>query len=537
MHGMTDQSNSQSDPSGLKRTADVSAASLEELLGLWSDGADPLNEQLATALSRAVDRGLLPPGTRLPAERELASQLGLSRTTIVAAYDRLRQSGMVRSRQGSGTRVTARRPGLAQPYDVTWSHAARASSLPGSSPVRPPVEGDLPATTTVAPASRRPAVGLVTPVVDDAIQFTIGALPAGPVVRSAIETAVREDLPPLLADTGYDPFGLPALRSAIAAHMGRLGVPTEPDQILITSGAQQALHLIGSQLGGPDAAIAIENPTYIGAIDAFRASGTRLLPIPVDEDGAVVDVIPLLAASGLMRLAYVIPTFQNPTGATMPEARRRTLARHARDLGFTVVEDLTPDYDFAVGSPPPVAAFDDADRVITVGSLSKLAWGGLRIGWIRASGADIDRLVTGKIVADHSSSLITQAIAARVFDRLEEVAEDTRHAADERRAVLCERLAARIPEWTFRAPAGGLSLWVRIGDADAVAFTRLAVSYGAIVRAGPLASPDGGFRDHIRIAYGGALDDLVEGVERLAAAWAAYAPMARINRSSVAVSV
>ena len=176
----------------------------------------------------------------------------------------------------------------------------------------------------------------------------------------------------------------------------------------------------------------------------------------------MVDVIPLLAASGLMRLAYVIPTFQNPTGAIMPEARRRTLARHARELGFTVVEDLTPDYGFAAGSPPPVAAFDDADRVITVGSLSKIAWGGLRIGWIRASGADIDRLVAGKIVADHSTSLITQAIAARVFDRLEEAAEDTRRAADERRAIVCERLAARIPEWTFGVPSGGLSLWVRI---------------------------------------------------------------------------
>jgi DNA-binding transcriptional MocR family regulator len=530
MRRMTEQSNSQSDANGLKRTADVSAAMLADMLGLWSDGADPLNEQLAAALTRAVTRGLLPPGARLPAERELAGQLGLSRTTIVSAYDRLRQSGLVRSRQGSGTRVAARRPGLAQPYDVTWSPTPRPLAGGPRSPLDPS-ERDDPRT------SIRPAAGLVVPVVDDAVKLTIGALPASIQVRDAIDLAVREDLEPILADTGYDPYGLPSLRAAIAAHLRRLGVSTEPDQVLVTSGAQQALHLIAAQLGGPDAAVAIENPTYIGAIDAFRASGTPLLPIPVDADGGMVDVLPLLAASGRMRLAYVIPTFHNPTGATMPEGRRRTLARLADELSITVVEDLTPDFDFGLGSPPPIGAFGRADRVITIGSLSKLAWGGLRIGWIRAPRADIERLVAGKIVADHSTSLITQAIGTRVFERLDEIAAETRRTARARRDLIATHLHAKIPEWTFETPDGGLSLWVRIADADAVAFTRLALSYGVIVRPGPVASPDGGFRDHIRVAFGGPPDELVEAVDRLAAAWAAYTPSTRISRSSVAVSV
>lgn len=536
MPGMIDQSNSQSDSSGLKRTSDISAAKLAVLLGPWSDGADPLNEQLATALTRAVDRGLLPPGTRLPAERELAREFGLSRTTIVAAYDRLRSSGTVRSRQGSGTRVTTRRPGLTQPYDVRWSGTtagmpAAPASAPGRGPGTRPPSGLDPSPPPPMP------VGLMTPVVDDAIHLTIGALPAAPTVHEAIDLAIRDDIPSLLADTGYDPFGLPALRIAVAGHLTRRGVPTDPDQVLVTSGAQQAIHLIGSQLGGPDGSIAIENPTYIGAVDAFHAAGARLLPIPMDGDGAMVDVIPLLAASGLLRLAYVIPTFHNPTGSTMPEHRRRTLARMAPELGFSIVEDLTPDFAFDAGSPAPIAAYDEAERVITVGSLSKLAWGGLRIGWIRAPRADIDRLVAGKVVADHSTSLITQAIAARVFDHLDEVADHTRRVAGQRRDIVVERLRERLPDWTFQVPPGGLSLWVRLPGADAVAFTRLAVGYGVIVRAGPLASPDGGFRDHIRIAYGAEPADLVEGVERLAAAWAAYTPTARTARSSVSVSV
>ncbi|HUP55527.1 MAG TPA: PLP-dependent aminotransferase family protein [Methylomirabilota bacterium] len=496
----------------------VSAATLVDLLGSWAEGGDPLNEQLASALARAIDLGVLPPGTRLPAERELARELALSRTTIVAAYDRLRLAGLARSRQGSGTRVAARRPGLTQSYLA-------------------PLDGVDSDAVVLAPASTAPAVGLLTPLVDDAIELTIGALPAGSIVAEAMTAAVRDDLPALMLDSGYDPFGLSALRDQIAAYLTRLGVRTEPDQILVTSGAQQALHLIGSQLGGPGSAVVMENPSYIGAIDAFRTTGNRLIPIPVDEDGGRVEVIGLLGTSAPVRLVYVIPTFHNPTGTVMPETRRRELARMAGEAGFLVVEDLTPDLTLGVDSPLPVAAFDPGEQVITVGSLSKLAWGGLRVGWVRASRAIIDRLVAGKIVADHSSSLVTQAIGARVFERLDEVAARSRQAGAERRAVLMSALADRLPEWTWTEPRGGLSLWVRLPGADAVAFSRLAATLGVVVRPGPLASPDGGFRDHIRIAYGSEPDRLADGVERLAAAWAAYTPVSRQSRPSLAVSV
>ena len=499
----------------------VSAAMLIELIGPWADGADPLNEQLASSLARAIDLGLLPPGARLPAERELARELALSRTTIVAAYDRLRLAGLARSRQGSGTRVVARRPGLTQPY------LASLDSM-DSDAVR------MPATTTAATA---PAVGLLTPLVDDAIELTIGALPAGSIVAEAMAAAVRDDLPTLLGDSGYDPFGLPALRGQIAAYLTRLGVGTDPDQVLVTSGAQQALHLIGSQLGGPGSSIVMENPSYVGAIDAFRTTGNRLIPIPIDGDGARVEVIGLLGSSAPVRLVYVIPTFQNPTGVVMPESRRRELGRLAAESDFLVVEDLTPDLTIGVDSPPPIAAFDPGDRVITVGSLSKLAWGGLRVGWVRAPRAIIDQLVAGKVVADHSSSLVTQAIGARVFERLDEVAARSRGAAAERRSVLMEALATRLPEWSWTEPKGGLCMWVRLPGTDAVAFSRLAATLGVVVRPGPLASPDGGFGDHIRIAYGSEPDRLVDGVERLAAAWAAYTPASRSSRPSLAVSV
>jgi DNA-binding transcriptional MocR family regulator len=306
----------------------------------------------------------------------------------------------------------------------------------------------------------------------------------------------------------------------------------------VTNGAQQAVHLVAAHIGGPGSAVVLENPTYIGAIDAFRTTGNRLMPMPVDADGPRVEVAALLAANAPVRLAYVVPTYHNPTGATMPEARRRALATAAAEGGFHIVEDLTPDTSLGTDGPPPIAAFDPGDRVITIGSLSKLAWGGLRIGWIRAPRSDIDRLVAGKIVADHATSLITQAIAARVFDRIDEVVTFTRAAAAERRSIVTEALTRRLPEWQWTAPEGGLSLWVGLPDADAVQFSRLAARHGVIVRPGPLASPDGSFRDHIRIAYGAEPERLTEAVDRLAAAWAEYAPAARrFTRASLAVSV
>ena len=522
MTGMAPPSNSQSDAIGLKRQSMVSAQDLAAMLGGWATGADPLNEQLADALTKAIGVGLLPPGTRLPAERELARELALSRTTIVAAYDRLRLAGLARSRQGSGTRVAARHPGLYQPYAPT---------------VAEQTDMEVPVRRGVAPVDGPPGLLEIPSVVEDTVSFTIGALPANPVVADAVRVAFEEDVPALLGEFGYDPFGLPRLRVALAAHMRRLGIPSDPDEIVVTSGAQQAVHLIASGLGGPGSAVAMENPTYIGAIDAFRTTGNRLIPIPLDRDGPRIEALPVVAGTAPLRLVYLVPTFHNPTGATMPEDRRRELVRMAHELGFQIVEDLTPDTSLGHGTPAPIGALDGGDRVITVGSLSKVAWGGLRIGWVRASRPDIDRLVAGKIVADHSTSLITQAIAARVLERIDEVAAATNAAAAERRSILAEELTARLPSWEWTMPAGGLALWVRLPDADAVAFSRLAATHGVIVRPGPLASPDGAFRDHIRIAYGAAPDAIREGVSRLAEAWAAYAVAATPRRPSLAVSV
>ena len=213
--------------------------------------------------------------------------------------------------------------------------------------------------------------------------------------------------------------------------------------------------------------------------------------MPVDPDGPRVDMAGLLAASAPVRLAYVVPTFHNPTGATMPEARRRDLARAAGEFGFQVVEDLDTRLDPRRRCATTDRCVRPGDRVITIGSLSKLAWGGLRIGWIRAPRADIDRLVAGKIVADHATSLITRPSRPR-SSTASTRSWPERSPLPPSAAIVTQALAERLPSgWTM--PKGGLSLWIRLPDADAVQFSRLAARHGVIVRPGPLASPDGGF--------------------------------------------
>ncbi len=481
---------------------------LAGVIGTWSAGADPLNEQLADAIGRAIERGDLAPGTRLPSERELGRALGLSRTTIVGAYDRLRAAGLVRSRQGSGTRVAPREgepgrglvgPGLLQPF---------LAPVPGRTVA--------PGLAQLAPASD---AGFT-----DQIALTMGALDAPPLIRDVIRATLEDDVTALTADHGYVPHGLPSFRGAVAARLTERGLPTRPDQVLVTTGAQQAVSLVAEQLAGPDGVVAIENPVYMGAIDALRGVGARMVPVPVGPDGVRLDVLRQVVGGVAPSFVFVIPTYHNPTGVVLPEDARRELARLAGERGFVLVEDLTPDHGFLRGVPPPIASFDRADLVVTIGSLSKVAWGGLRLGWIRGPRALIARLAARKIVADYCTPTLTQAIGTRVMERIDDFADYSTRVGRERLALAMDLLRRRLPDWSFEEPAGGFSLWVRLPDADATAFTRLALEHGVVVRPGPVASPDGGFRDHIRIAVGEEPGRLAEGIERLARAWEVYSP-------------
>jgi DNA-binding transcriptional MocR family regulator len=466
-------------------------------LGGWSRGEGPVYRRLAAAIAAAIERGEIAAGTRLPAERVLAGALAVSRTTVVSAYEELRGEDRVESRRGSGTRVRGspeRGPGLRLREDPSGSYR------------------------------RHPVYRSLVDGPRGTIEFLGAHLPAPPIVareaRRVDESALRD----LTRGPGYLPMGLPALRRAIARHMERWGLPTTEEQVLVTHGAQQAIGLAGALFLERGDAVVVENPTYLGSIDIFSGLGARLATVPVGGDVAWLARLKEVVTGSSPRLLYLMPTYQNPTGGVLPEGARRALARLSREMRLPILEDNTlADLSLGPRPPAPIAAFDPAAPVLTVGSLSKLFWGGLRIGWIRGPEELLSRITRLKIMADLGGSLVGQLVAVRLLAEAERVRLLRRREMREKLERLTKLLGKLLPSWTWSSPAGGLSLWVRLPEGDANAFAQVALRHGVAVVPGTLASPDGGCSDHLRIPYVLDAGPMREGVERLARAWQSYA--------------
>ncbi|MBI5106184.1 MAG: PLP-dependent aminotransferase family protein [Solirubrobacterales bacterium] len=270
--------------------------------------------------------------------------------------------------------------------------------------------------------------------------------------------------------------GDPALRAAVAERLSRRGLPTEPGELLITSGSQQALTLVAAVLLEPGDAVLVEEPSYLAALQCFQLAGARLISIPCDDDGLIPDAVRDLVRAERPKLLYTVPTFHNPTGRTLPEARRRALAEVAAREGLWLVEDDPYGELRYRGAPEPaVAALPGAeDRTIALSTLSKVLAPGLRIGWLRAPATLRRALAVAKQAADLHSSTVDQAAAARwlASNDLDLHVARLRAAYGARRDALVDGLPDALPEgssWT--RPDGGMFVWVRLPggwDADAL---------------------------------------------------------------------
>lgn len=481
---------------------------VERALSGWSrSGSGPLYARLADALRSAIRRGELPAGARLPTERALAAALAVSRGTVVAAYDALREDEWVGSRQGSGTWVRRDAP-VERIADHRLPHLRSASSFRGL------IEGPT-----------------------DAIDLSPACLPGSDVVTQELMAKAMDDLVGELAGTGYAALGYGALRRAIASYMSSAwGLQTTEEQILVTTGAQQAFGLVTALLARPGDAVVVEDPGFLGALDVLAAAGARAAPAPVGPQGVRVGALSDVVTAEGARLVYLVPTFQNPTGTVLPEAARREVARLADELPIVVVEDQTlADLTLEREPPAPIAVHASEGSVLTIGSLSKLFWGGLRVGWIRAPEHLIARLARLKLVADLGSSMVSQVLAARLLEDVERAKAVRRAQLGERLQVLSGTLREQLPSWRWDRPAGGLALWVRLPFGDARELALAAQRHGVLVLPGPATSPDGGFADHLRIPFVHNPPDIREGVARLARAWEEYAGGAQ--REGVRVSV
>lgn len=485
----------------------LSPAATARLLGAWHAGG-PAYTALADALRAAVLAGTLAPHTRLPSERDLAVALGVSRTTTAGAFRVLREQGFVRSRTGAGT-VTALPRGAAR--------AARPV-------VRP--SGD-------APSPAREAWSA------DVLDLSQATPPAPPELHAAYARAL-EALPAYLGTGGYAPLGVEVLREAVAARYTARGLPTSPDQVLVTTGAQHGIATVARTLLHPGDRAAVQSPTYAHAMAALRSAGGRLVPLPVgpgtgtgaDGEGGPgpsrvpgldVDLLASTLRRAAPRLVYLVPDFHNPTGYSLTAAEREQVREAAARHRVTVLADETLSELVLDGAPHPPLADAAAAHVVTVGSASKTFWGGLRVGWLRAHPDVVAQLARTREHADIGTSVLEQLAVAELLREQEQVLRARLPLLRSRRDRLRALLAAHLPAWRPTLPDGGLSLWVDLGAPLAGPLAAAAAADGVLVNAGPTLTPDGTADRWVRLTYTPADDVLDRAVPRLAAAWARVA--------------
>lgn len=407
----------------------------------------PLYEQIAADLQRRISNGEFPPGSLLPSERKLAERLGVNRSTVVAAYDELRSIGLVESRTGSGTRVNEIRRGTLSLHAPDWGrYAEDGSFLP-----------NLPYMRKI-----REAVARDSSLIDLASgELSADLAPSGEF--AALLGHYHYD-----AYWGYDnPQGYLPLRQALVAYLDRYrGIRTSETSLMITSGSQQSLYLITQCLLSPGDAVAVEDPSYCYSLPMFQSAGLRPFRLPVGDQGINPEDIYALYRKHRIKMLFLNPNFQNPTGTVLGPERRKRLLEIASELGLPIVEDdpfsLTA---FERDVPAALKAEDAGGSILYIGSFSKIAASGLRIGWMVAPRSVVERLADARLQMDFGLSVIPQQLAAEFIKSasFEPHLERLRKGLRMKRDLLAEAIQERLPGLVaFDSPRGGLSLWCKL---------------------------------------------------------------------------
>ena len=451
----------------------------------------PAYAGLAESLTILVGDGRIALGTRLPSERDLAAALRVSRTTVTRAYAALVESGYAEARQGAGT--FTRIPGDRR-------RALDRALMPGGR------EGDV-------------------------IDLNCAAGSAPPGVAAAYAEAVAE-LPAYLGGHGYFPAGVPHLQEAIARTYDRRGLPTRPEQIMVTAGALAAAAIVAQAFTRRGARVLVETPTYPNAADALRNAGARLVGLSVAPDGWDLDEMESTLRQTQPALASLIPDLQNPTGVVMSATHRERVAGLLRASRTVPIVDEAHQLLTLDGGPmpPPFAAF--SPETVTLGSASKSYWGGLRIGWIRVPDHDSQGVLTAltqaRVRLDLGAPVLEQLALARLLADPEPILTAHRDRLRVQRDALLAALDQHLPEWTYRAPRGGLSLWCRLPEPLSTDVSVEAERRGVVVAPGPVFALEGGLDQFVRIPWTRPAEELERAVEVLAESWR----VVRARRSS-----
>ena len=270
----------------------------------------------------------------------------------------------------------------------------------------------------------------------------------------------------------------------------------------------------------------VEQPTYPGALAAISAAGARAVPVSIAPDeGWDLDAMHIATRQLAPNLAYLIPDQHNPTGLTMPPEQRNRLAQMISETRTrTIIDETMSEIWLDQPAPPPMAAFctQRPDLVLTVGSMSKSFWGGLRIGWIRAERATLATIAARRTSVDLGTAILEQLAAARLLHAADEILPERRELIRHRRALLRDLLAEQLPDWRLcntDQPAGGLALWLRLPAPMSSALSAAASRLGVDIPPGPRFGVDGTLERYIRVPYALPDDQLAEGISLLARAW------------------
>ncbi len=448
----------------------------------------PIYKQLAESIRSAIELGAIGQGERLPATRELAEHLGLNRTTVSAAYSILEEAGLLEGQVGRGSFVASSKTPSAVP-SFDWEG------------LLPPLES-----MNAAPAEAKINFANSRPSEDCFPMQEFRRLS-----KQVIDSQGAGEILQLGSPYGYGPLRRYLLSENLATGLARAG-----DDLIVTNGCQQALDLLARILVTDDnPAVLLEEPAYHGLLRVFAAARANIIPVQVGDSGVNVSALETLASQRRARLLVITPDFQNPTGTSLNLEQRKAIVAIAQRAGWVVIEStIYRDLRYKGQTLPTLKQLDESGNVISIGSYSKVAFPGLRVGWVIAPRPVISRLVEAKQTSDLHSDQLSQAVLLRFAEsgELARHLERTRQIGAERlRAVLesCTRFLP--PGCRFTRPEGGMNLWVELpAPLTAENLLKAAEEQGVSFLPGGYFSLRRSDRRHLRISFGGLSPEAIE---------------------------
>lgn len=463
----------------------------------------PIYKQLAFYIENGIADGTFPPDKPLPSERGLAKQFNINRSTVVAAYDELESNGIIERNQGSGTTISKDIWGMTKRRIPSWNRYIEAGSFLPNFPVTKRIHRELTGTKLINLASGELSQDL----------FPLSSL------REI--TSSRSFIGPL----GYDhPQGNEILRETLAAHVKTFrDIEAESSSILITSGAQQALHLVIQCLLKPGDAVAIQDPSYHYSLPIFKSAGIKTYYLKTDKDGIDPDDITALYKKHQIKMIFLNPIYQNPTGTLLPENQRRKVLELSSQYGIPIVEDdpysLT---SFKGEKMKTLKSLDQNGNVLYISSLTKIVASGLRIGWIIGPKPVIERLSDAKQQVDFGHGSYSQWIAndfiesSKFESHIKHLVKQLDHRSKQIDTSLQTFLHDQVE---YNVPEGGIHLWCRIKkDFNEIQLLEESIKRGVIYVPGNSMGTEKGF---VRFTFAREKEENIhEGIKRFAEALA-----------------